>query len=78
MSKKIAQLTKVIYHLNSRTEDHELEVQELCEQHEADMHIVLRDSAEKIAFFKAQMDDARHPRHLEEVARVSFVLAVAL
>jgi hypothetical protein len=30
MSKKIAQLTKVIYHLNTKNEDHEYEIQALA------------------------------------------------
>jgi hypothetical protein len=34
MSKKIAQLTKVIYHLNTRNDDHEAEVAALTAQHE--------------------------------------------
>ena len=34
MSKKIAQLTKVIYHLNTRNDDHEAELAALTSQHE--------------------------------------------
>ena len=34
MSKKIAQLTKVIYHLNTRNDDHEAELAVLTAQHE--------------------------------------------
>ncbi len=71
MSKKIAQLTKVIYHLNSRTEDHEAELQELSDQHEQEVEQILRDTHEKISFYKAQLEDARDERHLAEVARVS-------
>ncbi len=35
MSKKIAQLTKVIYHLNTRNDDHEVEIAALNAQHQA-------------------------------------------
>lgn len=35
MSKKIAQLTKVIYHLNTRNDDHEAEIAALNAQHQA-------------------------------------------
>lgn len=35
MSKKIAQLTKVIYHLNTRNDDHETEIATLTAQHQA-------------------------------------------
>ena len=34
MSKKIAQLTRVIYHLNTRNDDHDLELSALTKQHE--------------------------------------------
>jgi hypothetical protein len=71
MSKKIAQLTKVIYHLNSKTEDHEQELQEMTEQYESEIEQILKDTTEKINFFKAQMEDARDERHLHEVAKVN-------
>jgi hypothetical protein len=32
MSKKVAQLTKVIYHLNSKNEDHDMDLQDMAEQ----------------------------------------------
>ena len=34
MSKKIAQLTKVIYYLNTKNEDHSVEVQSLIDAYE--------------------------------------------
>lgn len=52
MSKKIAQLTKVIYHLNSKSEDHDLEMQDVAEQYEAEIEQILKDTQEKIDFFK--------------------------
>jgi hypothetical protein len=34
MSKKIAQLTKVIYHLNNKNEDHDHDLADVSEQYE--------------------------------------------
>lgn len=70
MSKKIAQLTKVIYHLNSKSEDHDLELQEMAEQYELEIEQILKDTTEKIDFFKLQMEEARDERRLHEFARV--------
>ena len=40
MSKKIAQLTKVIYHLNNKNEDHTYDLHELSEQYESEIETV--------------------------------------
>ena len=40
MSKKIAQLTKVIYYLNTKNEDHNVEVQSLAEAYEDEIEDV--------------------------------------
>jgi len=52
MSKKIAQLTKVIYHLNTRNDDHEQEMAALAAQHESEINGILQDAANKINRFK--------------------------
>lgn len=70
MSKKISQLTKVIYHLNSRTEDNEFDMQEMVEQYESEIEQILKDTAEKINFFKVQLDEARDERRYLEYNRV--------
>lgn len=71
MSKKVAQLTKVIYHLNSKNEDHDLDMQDLAEQYEAELEQTLKDATEKINFFKARMEEASDEKRVREVARVS-------
>ena len=71
MSKKIAQLTKVIYTLNTRNEDHDMDMHDLAEQYEAEMELILRDTADKINFFKERLDDASDERRVRELARVS-------
>jgi myo-inositol catabolism protein IolC len=52
MSKKIAQLTKVIYHLNTRNEDHQSEMEALAYHHQAEIQQLALDAANKIAKFK--------------------------
>ena len=37
MSKKIAQLTKVVYHLNTRNDDHEYELQGVVDAYEQEI-----------------------------------------
>ncbi|ORY37894.1 hypothetical protein BCR33DRAFT_769488 [Rhizoclosmatium globosum] len=41
MSKKIAQLTKVIYYLNTKNEDHNVEIQSLIDAYEDELTEVL-------------------------------------
>jgi Family with sequence similarity 184, A and B len=52
MSKKIAQLTKVIYHLNTRNEDHQSEMDALSYAHQMELQQLARDAARKMSKFK--------------------------
>ena len=52
MSKKIAQLTKVIYHLNTKNEDHQTELDVLSSNHQMEIQQILRDAAARIGKFK--------------------------
>jgi hypothetical protein len=56
MSKKIAQLTKVIYHLNTRNEDNHAEMDALSAFHQSEMQQVVRDATAKISKFKEFVD----------------------
>lgn len=56
MSKKIAQLTKVIYALNTKNDEHEAIVQQLKEQHEEELQQVLKETKEKITAYKDKLD----------------------
>lgn len=56
MSKKIAQLTKVIYHLNTKNDDHDLEIAKLNERHQGEIQQILRDAATKVNQFKGMLD----------------------
>ena len=49
MSKKIAQLTKVIYHLNTKNEDHASIMEALGVQHELEMELLAKDAHARLA-----------------------------
>ena len=71
MSKKIAQLTKVIVHLNTKAEDHETDLQEMAETYESEIETMLQDAAAKINSFKSQLEAARDDMRFQEaVAKV--------
>ena len=56
MSKKIAQLTKVIYHLNTRNEDHQSELDAIVLNHQSEVQELIRDATNKIGKFKGLVD----------------------
>ncbi|XP_067131482.1 protein FAM184A-like isoform X3 [Centruroides vittatus] len=55
MSKKIAQLTKVIYNLNMRIEDKDVLIMTMKSSHEEEIEKLLRDSKEKVTECKEKM-----------------------
>lgn len=57
MSKKIAQLTKVIYHLNTKNEDHAVEVEQIQANHAQEIQQILRDATNRIAKFKENIEN---------------------
>ena len=59
MSKKIAQLTKVIYHLNTRNEDFDVNLRAEKKNHANEVEEILKDAADKINKFKAQLAKAK-------------------
>jgi predicted nucleic acid-binding Zn-ribbon protein len=65
MSKKIAQLTKVIYHLNTRNEDHQTELESLSANHQIEIQQVLRDAASRIGKFKEMMESKQSSVNVE-------------
>ena len=73
MSKKIAQLTKVIYHLNTKNDDHDWEIKSLTQQYETEISEILKDAAAKIRFFQQQVEnnssDARIDVALKELQK---------
>ncbi|CAN0408523.1 unnamed protein product [Discosporangium mesarthrocarpum] len=69
MSKKIAQLTKVIYHLNTKNEDHQARAIDASpSNHKKEMQDILKDAATKIQSFKDQL--ASKKGHLNAQAQM--------
>lgn len=66
MSKKIAQLTKVIYHLNTKSEDHGFDMQDMADAYESEIEQMLRDAAGNINLFQSQLDAARDDSKFQE------------
>ena len=56
MSKKVAQLTKVIYLLNTKNDEHAFEVSCLQYTYEEDVEAVLRDAQAKMAALKDRLE----------------------
>ncbi|XP_036024488.1 protein FAM184A isoform X7 [Onychomys torridus] len=57
MSKKIAQLTKVIYALNTKNDEHESAVQALKDAHEEEIQQILAETREKILLYKSKVTE---------------------
>lgn len=52
MSKKIAQLTKVIYHLNTKNEDHQSMMEAISYQHKVELDGVAKDAISRMTSAK--------------------------
>nr|XP_036849368.1 protein FAM184A isoform X5 [Manis javanica] len=57
MSKKIAQLTKVIYALNTKNDEHESVIQALRDAHEEEIQQILAETREKILQYKSKVTE---------------------
>ncbi|KAM6313386.1 protein FAM184B [Aegotheles albertisi] len=57
MCKKIAQLTKVIYALNTKNDEHEANIQALREAHEEEIQHILADTRETIVQCKSKVEE---------------------
>lgn len=66
MSKKIAQLTSVIHQLHTKSEDHEMDLQDMSEAYETEIEQMLRDAASKINTFKNQLEGVRDDTRFKE------------
>lgn len=63
-------LLQVIYHLNVKNEDHEMDLAELSDQYEAEAENILKDAADKVNFFKNQLEEQRESQRAADVAKV--------
>lgn len=69
MNKKIAQLTNVIHHLHTKTEDHEMDLQEMAAAYESEIESMLKDAATRINSFKNQLEAARDDARFQEAVQ---------
>ncbi|XP_077992383.1 protein FAM184A-like [Glandiceps talaboti] len=66
MSKKIAQLTKVIYALNTKNDEHEQILQNLKDAHEDEMQQLMAETKDKLSFYKSKINaDTDQRRRIE-------------
>eukprot|EP01083_Nonionella_stella_P068816 182995_1 len=70
MCKKIAQLTKVIYQLNSRSEDHDHELNGVQAAYETEIEQILKDAYSKINAFKKQLADFKSTDRSEKLVKL--------
>ena len=66
MSKKIAQLTKVIFYLNTKNEDGEQAVKGICNSYEAELNETVKDGAIIIHELKTKLADADSKLELQQ------------
>lgn len=69
MSKKIAQLTNVVHQLHTKTEDHEMDLQEMAAAYESEIENMLKDAATRINSFKNQLEAARDDARFQEAVQ---------
>jgi hypothetical protein len=65
MSKRLAQLTKVIQNLNNRSEENSGELQDVAEQYSKEIQQILRETADKVNLFKNKLEDARDNQEIK-------------
>ncbi|XP_069455230.1 protein FAM184A isoform X2 [Ovis canadensis] len=71
MSKKIAQLTKVIYALNTKNDEHESAIQALKDAHEEEIQQILAETREKILQYKSRVTEELDLRRKIQVLEAS-------
>uniref|UniRef100_UPI00398F8AA3 protein FAM184B-like isoform X2 n=1 Tax=Pristiophorus japonicus TaxID=55135 RepID=UPI00398F8AA3 len=63
MCKKIAQLTKVIYALNTKSDEHEASLQAIKEAHQEEIQHIIAETRGKILQYKSRMGEEMDMRH---------------
>ena len=69
MAKKIAQLTKVIYHLNNRNEDHALALRDVEDQYEGEIASILGETASRLKRFQQELRMRDSNNRVAQVAK---------
>jgi hypothetical protein len=66
MSKKIAQLTKVIYHLHTKNEENKSYSQALAKAHDKEIESILKDANRIVGKYKAAMEKQKDQADVKE------------
>lgn len=69
MSKKIAQLTKVIYHLHTKNEENKSYVLSLSKAHDKEIESILKDANRIVGKYRSAMDKQKDQSDLKEKFR---------
>ena len=70
MSKKIAQLTKVIYFLNTKNDDNEFKIKHLVGHYDNEIEEIVREASEKIANFRDMFEKQNKKESVSELLQV--------
>lgn len=68
MSKKIAQLTKVIFAINTKNDDHDYELQRVSACYESEIEQILKDATKRINDFRLTLSESSESKKEFEVA----------
>eukprot|EP00971_Amphidinium_carterae_P042858 842308-Amphidinium_carterae.1 len=71
MSKKVAQLTKVIFHLNTRNEEADLHLSAVTNAYEKEVEAILRDANGKVKRMSQDVEKLRADSCKEQVQEVA-------
>lgn len=66
MSKKIAQLTKVIYHLHTKNEENKSYSQALAKAHDKEIESILKDANRIVGKYKVAMEKQKDQADVKE------------
>ena len=66
MSKKIAQLTKVIFHLNTKTDENDYNIRNIVQTYEQEMDIITQNANQIIQKYKDAMDKSANNDEVEK------------
>lgn len=69
MSKKIAQLTKVIYHLHTKNEENKSYSQALSKAHDKEIENILKDANRIVGKYKTALDKQQKQGDLKSMVR---------
>jgi len=69
MSKKIAQLTKVIYHLHTKNEENKSYSQALSKAHDKEIESILKDANRIVTKYKTALDKQKSMGDLKSMVK---------